>query len=219
MAGQTLPLTSTGLGERAREVRRGLRLEYLTVGWNMLEAAVSVAAGVTAGSIALVGFGADSVVEVSSGLVLLWRLRAEARDAGRRERVEQRALRLVGICFLALAAYVVFEAVTSLVRREEPEASGVGIVVAALSLVVMPLLARAKRRVAARLGSGALAADSRQTDLCAYLSAILLGGLALNALLGWWWADPAAALLMTPLIAREGVEALRGETCGGGSCH
>jgi len=210
---------SPSRGERARDVRRGVWLEYATVGWNLAEAAVSVAAGVAAGSVALVGFGADSLVEVSSGAVLLWRLRAEARDAGRRERVERRALRLVGVCFLALAAYVAFEAIASLARHEAPEASAVGICVAALSLVVMPLLARAKRRVAARLGSRALASDSRQTDLCAYLSAILLGGLALNALLGWWWADPAAALLMTPLIVREGFEALRGETCCGGGCH
>jgi cation diffusion facilitator family transporter len=203
---------------RARDVRRGVRLEYVTVGWNVAEALVSLGAGVLAGSVALVGFGADSLVEVSSGAVLLWRLRAEAKEAARRERVERRALRLVGVCFLALAAYVLYEAVTSLVRREGPEASVVGIVIAALSLAVMPLLARAKRRVAARLGSRALEADSRQTDLCAYLSAILLGGLAANALFGWWWADPAAALLMTPLIVREGVEALRGETCCG-ACH
>jgi divalent metal cation (Fe/Co/Zn/Cd) transporter len=199
--------------ERAADVRRGRRLEYLTVAWNLLEAFVSIGAGLLAGSVALVGFGADSLVETSSGLVLLWRLGAAERDEARRERAERRALKLVGVCFLALAAYVLSEAASSLARREPPEASAVGIVIAALSLVVMPLLARAKRRVAAGLSSRALAADSRQTDICAYLSAILLAGLALNALFGWWWADPAAALLMTPVIAREGFEALRGETC------
>jgi len=205
--------------DRAALVRRGRRLEYLTVGWNLLEAAASVAAGVAAGSVALVGFGADSLVETSSGLVLLWRLSGGERDAAGRERAERRALRLVGACFLALAAYVLFEAASSLLNREPPEASAAGVVIAALSLAVMPLLARAKRRVAARIESRALAADARQTDLCAYLSAVLLGGLALNALFGWWWADPAAALVMVPVIAREGVEALRGETCCGGACH
>ncbi|MDQ3805339.1 MAG: hypothetical protein M3416_16105, partial [Acidobacteriota bacterium] len=126
MAEQAFPLTSPQLEGRARDVRRGVWLEYATVGWNVVEALVSVVAGVAAGSVALVGFGADSLVEVSSGAVLLWRLRAEARDAGRRERVERRALRLVGLCFLALAAYVLYEAVASLARREAPEASAVG---------------------------------------------------------------------------------------------
>ncbi|HWS56709.1 MAG TPA: cation transporter [Pyrinomonadaceae bacterium] len=219
MTGGNLITVEASGDARARDVRRGVWLEYATVGWNVAEAVVSVGAGLAAGSVALVGFGIDSLVEVSSGAVLWWRLRAEARDAARREQVERRALRLVGVCFLALAAYVFYEAAAALARREEPEASAVGIAVAALSLVVMPLLARAKRRVAARLGSRALEADSRQTDLCAYLSAILLGGLALNALFGWWWADPAAALLMTPLIVKEGVGALRGETCCGGECH
>ena len=198
--------------ERDVLVRRGRRLEYLTVGWNFVEAVVSVGAGLVAGSIALVGFGVDSLVETSSGLVLLWRL----GDGEEGERREQLALRLVGVCFLLLAAYVAYEAATSLWRREPPDVSVVGIVVAALSLVVMPLLARAKRRVADGLGSRALHADSRQTDLCAYLSAILLGGLALNALFGWWWADPVAGLVMVPIIVNEGVEALRGETCDDG---
>ena len=218
MAGDSAAFGSAA-GERARLVRRGLRLEYLTVGWNAVEAVVSLAAGALAGSVALVGFGADSLIEVSSGAVLLWRLRAEASDARRAERVERRALRLVGWCFLALAAYVAYESAASLARREAPEASAVGVALAALSLVVMPLLARAKRRVADGLSSRALAADSRQTDICAYLSAILLGGLALNALLGWWWADPLAALLMTPIIIREGIEALRGESCRDDACH
>lgn len=213
-------LTLSG-DERRREVRRGRRLEYLTVGWNSLEAIASLFAGLLAGSVALVGFGVDSLIEMSSGLILLWRLGAGERDESRREEIERRALKLVGVSFLALAAYVGYEATTALVRREAPEASAAGIVIAALSLVVMPILARAKRGVAARLRSRALEADSRQTDICAYLSAILLGGLALNAAAGWWWADPVAALLMTPIIISEGVEALRGESCCGGddSCR
>ncbi len=198
---------------RAAAVRRGRALEYLTIGWNAVEAVAAIGAGAWAGSIALVGFGVDSVIESSSGAILLWRLR-EGEDGEKRERV---ALRLVGISFLLLAAYVAFDAVKSLFMREPPEASYVGIAIAALSLLVMPLLARAKRRVAAQLKSRAMRADSRQTDICAYLSAILLCGLALNAAFGWWWADPVAGLLMTPIIAKEGFEALRGETCD--DCH
>ncbi len=205
----TLPLVD---GDRALLVRRGLRLEMLTLGWNSLEAVVALAAGWMAGSIVLIGFGLDSVIESASGAVLLWRLRRDA-DAARREHGERRALQLVGWSFFALAAYVAADAARSLWLRETPDRSAVGIVLAAVSLVVMPLLARAKRRVAARIASRALHADSRQTDLCAYLSAILLGGLLLNAVLGWWWADPVAALLMVPIIAREGRDALRGDHC------
>ncbi len=200
----------------AVNVRRGRRLEYFTIVWNSLEAIAAIGAGLFAGSIALVGFGIDSVIETSSGAVLLWRL----RDGARGEARERIALRLVGVSFLVLAAYVASDAVKSLVMREPPQASYLGIAIAALSLVVMPLLARAKRRVAAEINSRALQADSRQTDLCAYLSAILLAGLVLNALFGFWWADPIAGLIMTPIIAKEGVQALRGETCGcSDSCH
>ena len=202
---------------RADNVRRGRWLEYLTIGWNSLEAIIAIGAGLLAGSIALVGFGLDSIIEVSSGAALLWRLHMDAPE--RRERAEQLALKLVGASFLLLAAYVAFDAIKSLWTRELPKASYVGIGLAALSLVVMPLLARAKRKVAASINSRALEADSRQTDICAYLSAILLGGLLLNALFGWWWADPVAALVMTPIIVKEGVEALRGETCCDGVCH
>jgi len=192
--------------------RRGRRLEYFTIAWNSAEAIASLAAGLLAGSIVLVGFGLDSVIEVSSGAVLLWRLHAES-DPHRRERAEHRALRLVGACFLVLAAYVAFDAIRGLVQREVPQPSLFGIGVAIASLIAMPLLARAKRQVARQLNSGAMHADSRQTDFCFYLSAILLAGLVLNGLLGWWWADPVAALAMVPLIAREGVEGLRGERC------
>jgi divalent metal cation (Fe/Co/Zn/Cd) transporter len=199
-------------------VRRGERLEYFTIAYNCLEGIVSIAAGLAAGSVSLVGFGVDSVIEVTSGAAMLWRLRHD-RDASRRAHVERRTLRIVGACFLALAAYVLWEAGESLLRREAPERSIPGIAIAGLSVIVMPLLARAKRRISTGIGSAAMRADSRQTDFCAYLSAILLGGLVLNAALGWWWADPAAGLVMTPIIAKEGSEALRGNTCCGDSCH
>jgi divalent metal cation (Fe/Co/Zn/Cd) transporter len=195
---------------RFATVRRSRRLEYLTIIWNSLEGLIAIGAGLAAGSIALVGFGFDSVIEVSSGAIILWRLVSG-------EHREKLALRLVGVSFLALAAYVAFDAAESLWLREAPESSYIGIAVAAFSLIVMPLLARAKRAVAAELNSRAMHADSRQTDLCAYLSAILLGGLVLNAFFGWWWADPVAALIMVPIIVNEGIEALRGETCD--DCH
>ena len=204
--------------ERARLVRRGRYLEYFTIGYNSLEGLIAVAAGLLAGSIALVGFGFDSLIEVTSGALLLWRLHADV-DEVKRERVEAITLRLVGICFLVLALYVTHNSVESLLRHEAPDESLIGIILAAVSLVVMPLLVRAKRRVARSINSGALMADSKQTELCTYLSAILLGGLLLNALLGWWWADPVAALIMIPIIVKEGIEALRGETCCDDECH
>ncbi len=207
---------ATDISSRAAAVQRGIRLEYLTVAWNSLEGLISVAAGIAAGSVALIGFGVDSWIETSSGAVLLWRLHAERR--GRHpEALEQRAVRLVGTSLLLLAAYIAWSAVTSLLHREAPEHSPVGIAIALLSLVVMPLLARAKRRTARSLSSAALHADSRQTSLCAYLSFILLGGLVLNATLGWWWADPIAALLMVPIIVKEGTDGLRGKSCN--DCH
>lgn len=197
--------------QNADIVHRGRILEYVTLAWNSLEALAAIVSGLLAGSIALVGFGIDSVIECSSGAVLLWRL----RDGG--DQRERTALRLVGISFIALAVYVAYEAAESLLRHETPQKSLFGICIAIASLIAMPLLARAKRRVARELNSGAMQADSRQTELCAYLSAILLGGLAFNAILGWWWADPVAALIMVPIIVREGVEALRGKACR--DCH
>jgi divalent metal cation (Fe/Co/Zn/Cd) transporter len=202
---------------RIRSVRNGRNLELLSIGWNSLEAIVAVVAGLIAGSIALVGFGLDSVIEVSSGLALLWRLSLDA-DARRREQVEATTLKIVGFTFFALAGYVAYDAIGALATHQAPEASYVGIVLAVLSLAIMPMLARAKRRVAAQINSRALVADSRQTDICAYLSAILLGGLLLNASLGWWWSDPVAALIMVPIIVKEGQEAFRGDTCCD-SCH
>lgn len=208
-----------GTSDRTNLLRRGRRLEYFTIAYNSLEGLIAIAAGLFAGSIALVGFGFDSAIEVTSGAVLLWRLHSDL-DEHQRERVEALSLRIVGICFLVLAAYVSFDSIKSLIRREAPEESLPGIVLALVSLIVMPLLVRAKRKVARGISSKALMADSKQTELCTYLSAILLGGLLLNALLGWWWADPVAALVMVPIIAREGIEALRGETCcDEGVCH
>jgi peptide-methionine (S)-S-oxide reductase len=208
-SGATVP----GQDSRASLLRRGRLLEILTLGWNSVEAVVAIGAGAAAGSTALIGFGVDSLIESTSGAVLLWRLSGEGGGEAR----ESRALRLVGASFLLLATWVGFEAASSLLARESPDESIVGIGLAAVSLLVMPILARAKRKVAVSLGSKALEADSRQTDVCAYLSAILLVGLVLNALLGWWWADPVAALAMVPLIGTEGFRALRGEECA--DCH
>ncbi len=198
--------------DRVATARRGRRLEYFTIAWNCLEGLVAVIAGVIAGSVSLVGFGIDSFIEVTSGAALLWRMSVDA-DLNRRERNERLALRIVGLCFVALAVYIGYESISDLARRQAPEHSIPGIALACASLLVMPLLSRAKRRVGAALGSPAMHADARQTDFCVYLSAILLGGLLLNALFGLWWADPVAALLMVPIIAKEGIEGIRGEAC------
>ena len=200
--------------DRPRLLARGLRLEYLTVGWNVVEGLIAVGAGVAAGSIALIGFGVDSFVETISGAVLIWRLSAEARgnlDEESVERVEERAERLVGVAFLVLAAYVAFEAFRSLLNQEAPLASPIGIALTALSIVVMLWLARAKKQTGEALGSRALVADAQQTYACWYLSVVTLVGLALNAVFGLWWADPVAALGIVILLIREGIEALRGE--------
>jgi divalent metal cation (Fe/Co/Zn/Cd) transporter len=198
--------------DRGSLIRRGRWLEYFTIAWNLLEAVVAVGFGILSGSVALVGFGFDSLIESLSGSVLLWRLADEGDDR------EKLALRLVGVSFMILAAYVTFDAVKALIYQEPPEASYVGIVLAAVSMLIMPLLARAKKDVGVKLGSPAMVSDSKQTNICAYLSVILLAGLILNALVGWWWADPAAALIMVPIILKEGLEGLRGETCDDG-CH
>ena len=191
-------------------VRRGLRLNYLALAYNTVEAIVSIAAGLVAGSVALVGFGVDSGIEVTASLAAQWRLRADI-DPARRERVERVTHRVIGASFLVLAAYVAVDSVTTLWAREAPEPSTVGLVILVLSVLVMPILARAKRRVARALKSGALEADAAQTSLCAYLSVIALAGVGLNAAFGWWWADPAAALAMVPIIGKEGIEGLQGD--------
>jgi len=201
--------------ERTAVVRHARRLEYFTIAWNGLEGLVAVVAGAIAGSISLVGFGIDSFIEVTSGSVLLWRMSVDA-DVERREPNERRALRVVGVCFLLLAAYIAYESVLDLWSRRAPEHSIPGIVLACVSLLVMPLLSRAKRKVGHALGSAAMHADSKQTEFCTYLSAILLLGLLANAFLGLWWADPVAALIMVPIIGKEGIEGLRGRACADG---
>jgi len=205
-------MATTTTPNRSALVGRGQRLEYFTIAYNSLEGLVSIIAGAIAGSVSLIGFGLDSFIEVTSGVALLWRLRHDL-DQSRREQVERTTLRIVGWCFLALAAYIAYESGSALIRHEAPERSIPGIIVAAVSVVIMPLLARAKRRVAAGIGSAAMQADSRQTDFCTCLSGILLGGLLLNALLGWWWADPAAGLVMVPIIGKEGVDGIKGKAC------
>jgi divalent metal cation (Fe/Co/Zn/Cd) transporter len=183
-----------------------------TIGYNTLEGVTSIVAGLIARSVSLVGFGLDSLIEVTSGAALLWRLHHDL-DLSRREQVERAALRTVGACFIALALYILYESGSMLIRHVPPKRSIFGIVIAAISVIVMPLLARAKRRVARQIGSGAMHADSKQADFCSYLSATLLGGLLLNAMLGWWWMDPAAGLVMVPIIGKEGIDGLRAETC------
>lgn len=184
--------------------QRALRLEWFTVSWNVLEAVVAIVAGVLAGSIALVGFGLDSVIETASAVILLWRLKQTGEAE---EHAERRAVRMVGISFFVLAGYVAWEAVSALLQKEAPQASLPGMILAAASLIVMPLLARSKRRLATEMGSKALAADSQETLACAYLSATLLVGLLANAFFGWWWADPVAALGIVVFLIREGWEA------------
>ena len=198
--------------DRAAVVRRGRRLEYFTIAWNSIEGLLAVGIGVVAGSISLVGFGLDSFVEVASGSALLWRLSFDV-NVHTRERSEKLALRIVGLCFLLLAVYIAYESGADFLARRAPEHSLPGIILACVSLIVMPLLSRAKRNVGRAMGSAAMRADAKQTEFCAYLSAILLAGLLLNALFGLWWADAAAAIIMTPIIAKEGVESLRGKAC------
>jgi divalent metal cation (Fe/Co/Zn/Cd) transporter len=208
----------SAVGNRSEIVRRGQRLTWATIAYNSLEAVVAIGSGIISGSVALVAFGFDSVIELSSSLAGLLRLSADASPV-RREPAERFALRVIGICFLLLAVYVLVDAGRTLLGRTQPSESVPGIIIAAGSLIVMPLLARAKRRVAAQLASSALTAEARQTQVCMYLSIILLGGLLLNALLGWWWADPVAALAMVPLISYEGLEAVHGRTVCADECH
>jgi len=197
--------------ERRRVLhRRGLRLEWFTVGWNVIEGVVAIGAGLLAGSVALVGFGVDSSIEVISALGLLWRLRTAGPEATVAEEsaAERRALYVVAATFFLLAAYIAFEASTALVGREEPERSTVGLVLSLLSLVIMPALAYGKQRTGRELGSRALVADSVETWVCSYLSLALLAGVGLHALFGWWWADAVGALAMLPVIVWQGWETL-----------
>ncbi len=201
---------------RAASVRQALGLEYLTIGWNVVEGVVAVSAAVLAGSVALLGFGIDSFVESASGAVLVWRLLAERRgmDAEEVERLDARAHKLVGATLFLLAAFIAIDAGGALWTREAPRPSVVGIILTVVSMAAMQWLARAKRRAAQQLGSRALQADAFQTTACFWLSLITLVGIGLNAALGWWWADPFAALGMTWFIAKEGAGTWRGEECG-----
>ena len=196
------------IAARQSAVRQGILLSYATISYNTLEAIGSLVAGLLSGSVALVGFGIDSVIEVIASLAAQWRLRTDA-NLSRRSGSELLTLRIVGWCFVALTAYVTVDSVKSLYLAEEPDRSWFGLLVLGLSAIVMPALAFAKRRVALKMGSSALEAEARQTSLCAYLSVIALGGVALNAFFSWWWADPVAALAMVPIIGREGVQAIR----------
>jgi cation diffusion facilitator family transporter len=190
--------------------RRALWLEYFTVGWNVIEAVVAIAAGVGAGSVALIAFGADSAIEVISAVGLLWRLRKAGPHAPVREEgaAEKRALYVVAITFFLLAIYITWEAATSLISRGEPLTSQVGLILAVLSLVVMTVLALVKQRVGKEMGSRALVADSKETWVCSYLSLSLLLGVGAYAVFGWWWADPVGALAMLPVILWQGWETL-----------
>lgn len=196
---------------RAALLRRAWWLAAFTVVWNLAEGGVAITAAALAGSRALIGFGVDSFVESASAAVLIWRLRVEQRSPERAEQVEHRALRIIGFTFLGLAALVGVESIRSLVAGEQPDVSRTGIVLTIVSLIVMPLLARAKRRVGRDLGARSVEADSRQTQACVYLSAVVLAGLVANAALGWWWADPVAALGVVAFLVREGREALEAE--------
>jgi len=202
--------TVTSEEGRRRYGRRAQLLAGTSVAYNAVEAVIAITAGLIAGSVALVGFGLDSIVEVSSGLIILWQFRHPMPESR-----EKTALRLMAFSFFGLAAYVTFESVRALITGHEPDSSTVGIALAATSLVVMPFLSWAQRRTGRALGSNAVVADSTQTLLCTYLSAVLLVGLVLNAL-GWSWADPIAGLVIAAVAVREGVEAWRGENCGCG---
>ncbi|MEI8412092.1 MULTISPECIES: cation diffusion facilitator family transporter [unclassified Kribbella] len=205
----TSPSTWTTDPEQRRKLgRRAQLLAGASVTYNVIEAIIAITAGLVAGSVALVGFGLDSVVEVSSGLIILWQFRHRLPESR-----ERQALRMLAFSFFALAAYVTFESVRSLVGGSDPDVSPVGIGLAIASLIVMPFLSWAQRRTGKALGSNAVVADGTQTLLCTYLSAVLLVGLVLNATLGWGWADPIAGLIIAAVAVREGVEAWKGEGC------
>jgi divalent metal cation (Fe/Co/Zn/Cd) transporter len=195
---------------RRRLGRRAQLLAAASVAYNLVEAVIAIGAGLAAGSVALVGFGLDSVVEVSSGLIILWQFRHRLPESR-----ERQALRLMALSFYLLAAYVTFESLRALLGRHEPDSSPVGIGLAIASLVIMPFLSWAQRRTGRRLGSHAVVADSTQTLMCTDLSAVLLAGLVLNAAVGWAWADPVAGLVIAAVAVREGIAAWRGEGCDG----
>jgi len=212
MSASPARVTGEEISVATREVLvlRGIRLSYATIGYNSLEAIASLIAGLLAGSVALTGFGIDSLIEVSASGAAQWRLRSDL-DQARRFRSETITHRFVAVCLLALGAYVAVDSAKTLWLRERPERTIAGIVILSMSVVVMPLLARAKLKVASGMQSGALRAEARQTSLCAYLSGIALAGVLLNTTLGWWWADPVAALGMVPIIVSEGLDGLHSQ--------
>lgn len=208
-------MSAVASADRPAMLRRGLRLEYLTVGWNLVEGVVAIAAALAAGSVALLGFGLDSFVETASGAIIVWRLLAEQRttDHERIEAVERRAQRLVAASLVGLAAFITYDAATTLLAGERPDPSPFGVAIAALSLGVMWWLARAKRRTAIALGSRAMQADAFQTTACWWLSLAVLVGVGLNTAFGFWWADPVAALVIPVFLLREARESWEGEDC------
>lgn len=214
--GGEVPAKPTG-PVRAAAVRRARVLNAATIGWNSVEGVVAVAAGVAAGSVSLIGFGFDSGIEVSAALVLTWRLRQERRT-GCTQQADSRATKAIALSFVALALFVAFEASRDLAASAEPEVSLPGMALAGLSLLVMPVLARAKAKLAPVLGSAAAAADAAQTNLCALLSAVVLVGLAANWLVGWWWADPVAGLGVAALAGAEAVRTWRAESLADTCC-
>ncbi len=191
-------------------LKRGLRLEIFTLAWNVIEGLVAIGAGLASGSVALIGFGIDSWIEIVSGAALYWRLRKET-NGDKSDLAEEKARRVVGVTFFLLTAYVAYEAATTLLEGKQPRESLVGIILAILSLAIMPFLGLAKYRLGVKLGSRALVADSKETLACSYLSATLLVGLGLHSWLGWWWGDSVAALMMVPWLWKEGMEAVRGK--------
>ena len=210
-------MTDTTLGRKEKLHRRGLRLEVFTVAWNVVEAVVAVGVGIAVGSVALVGFGVDSGIEVISAVALLWRLLKAGPHASVPEEsaAERKALYLVAATFFLLALYILYEAVGALLSGEGPESSTVALVLSAVSLVIMPVLAYLKGRTGREMGSRALVADSVETWVCAYLSVALLAAVGLNAAFGWWWADPIGALAMLPVILWQGLETLEEAREGG----
>ncbi|PIQ86116.1 MAG: hypothetical protein COV74_06030 [Candidatus Omnitrophica bacterium CG11_big_fil_rev_8_21_14_0_20_45_26] len=198
--------------ERTSLIKKALILEWVLIGYNALEGIASILAGWWAGSIALVGFGLDSFIEISAASILIWRL-SHRGTLEEETKKEKKALRFIGVTFFLLAAYVIYESAGKLLRHEQPDSSVIGMIIALLSLMVMPYLGLAKRKIAREIESRALEADSMETLICAYLSFTLLLGLGLNTFFGWWWADPAAGLAMVYFIIKEGWEAVRGEHC------
>lgn len=207
-AAQDVGTVATTEASRRQLGRRAQILAGTSVGYNVIEAIIAISAGVVAGSGALISFGLDSVVEVSSGLIILWQFRHRLPES--RERL---ALRLIALSFFALAAYVAVDSAMTLLSGHHAESSSVGICLAIASLIIMPFLSFAQRRTGRELGSATVVADSTQTLLCTYLSAVLLVGLLLNMFLGWWWADPLAALVIAAVATKEGIEAWRGDNC------